>query len=68
VAVFVPEQVVLHWWEGLLHNRSASRLRTRLKLVPGVVVVSVPLAELPGADAPLRPVSEHRDLVVMGGD
>jgi hypothetical protein len=42
VTVYVPEYVVGHWWERLLHNRSALRLRTRLLLTPGVMIVSVP--------------------------
>lgn len=42
VVVFVPEYVVGHWWEQLLHNQSALRLRTRLHYTPGVVVASVP--------------------------
>ncbi len=42
VTVFVPEYVTGHWWERLLHNRSALRLRTRLLLTPGVMIVSVP--------------------------
>ena len=42
VAVYVPEYVVGHWWEQLLHNQSALRLKTRLRLRPGVMVISVP--------------------------
>lgn len=42
VTVFVPEYVVGHWWEGLLHNQSALRLKTRLRFMPNVVVASVP--------------------------
>jgi hypothetical protein len=42
VAVFVPEYVVGHWWEHLLHNQSALRLKTRLLFRPGVMVTSVP--------------------------
>ena len=30
VQVFVPEYVVGHWWEQVLHNQSALRLKTRL--------------------------------------
>ena len=30
VTVFVPEYVVGHWWEQLLHNQSALRLKSRL--------------------------------------
>jgi amino acid transporter len=42
VAVFVPEYVVGHWWEHLLHNQSALRLKARLLFQPGVMVTSVP--------------------------
>ena len=42
VVVYIPEYVVGHWWEQLLHNRSALRLKSRLLFTPGVVVASVP--------------------------
>ena len=42
VIVYVPEYVVGHWWEHLLHNQSALRLKTRLRFQPGVMVTSVP--------------------------
>jgi hypothetical protein len=42
VSVFIPEYVVGHWWEALLHNQSALRLKARLLFQPGVMVVSVP--------------------------
>jgi amino acid transporter len=42
VVVFVPEYVVGHWWEQLLHNQSALRLKARLHYTPGVMVASVP--------------------------
>ncbi len=42
IGVFVPEYVVGHWWEHLLHNQSALRLKTRLLFRPGVMVTSVP--------------------------
>ncbi len=42
VTVYVPEYVLGHWWEQLLHNHSALRLKSRLLLLPGVVVASVP--------------------------
>ncbi len=42
VTVFVPEVVVEHGWQNLLHNQSALRLKARLLQVPGVVVVDVP--------------------------
>jgi len=42
IMVFIPEYVVTHWWQQLLHNQSALRFKTRLLFTPGVVVVSVP--------------------------
>ena len=42
IAVFVPEYVVGRWWEHLLHNQSALRLKGRLLFTPGVMVTSVP--------------------------
>jgi hypothetical protein len=42
VAVFIPEYVVGHWWEHLLHNQSALRLKARLLFRSGVMVTSVP--------------------------
>jgi amino acid transporter len=42
VVVFIPEYVVDHWWEQLLHNQSALRLKTRLLFQPGVMMTSVP--------------------------
>jgi amino acid transporter len=42
VMVFIPEYVVTRWWQQLLHNQSALRLKSRLLFTPGVVVVDVP--------------------------
>ncbi|GAB3157856.1 APC family permease [Myceligenerans halotolerans] len=42
VVVYIPEYVVGRWWEQLLHNQSALRLKGRLLFTPGVVVASVP--------------------------
>jgi amino acid transporter len=42
VTVYIPEYVLGHWWEQLLHNQSALRLKTRLLGLRGVVVASVP--------------------------
>jgi amino acid transporter len=42
VAVYIPEYVVGRWWEQLLHNQTALRLKTRLLFTPGVMVTSVP--------------------------
>ena len=50
VAVFIPEYVVGHWWEQILHNQSALRLKGRLLFTPGVMVTSVPW-QLSSSDA-----------------
>jgi len=42
VVVYIPQYVVGHWWEQILHNQSALRLRSRLLFTPGVMVSSVP--------------------------
>ncbi|MCX6395915.1 MAG: APC family permease [Propionibacteriales bacterium] len=42
VAVYIPEYVVGKWWEQLLHNQTALRLKGRLLFTPGVMVTSVP--------------------------
>jgi hypothetical protein len=44
VCVLVPELVVKHWWENLLHNRRADVLKLLL-LVQGnrrIIVVNIP--------------------------
>lgn len=42
LTVFIPEYVIGHWWEQLLHNQSGLRLKSRLLFQPGVMVTSVP--------------------------
>jgi len=42
VCVYIPEYVVGHWWEQLLHNQTALILKARLNFMPGVMVTSVP--------------------------
>jgi hypothetical protein len=42
IAITIPEYVVEHWWENLLHNQTALRLRARLRFEPSVTVTSVP--------------------------
>jgi amino acid transporter len=42
VTVYIPEYVVGRWWEQLLHNQSALRIKGRLLFTPGVMVTSVP--------------------------
>ena len=42
VAVYIPEYVVGRWWEQLLHNQTALRLKGRLLFTSGIMVTSVP--------------------------
>jgi amino acid transporter len=42
VSVFIPEYVVGQWWEQILHNQNALRLKGRLLFMRGVMVTSVP--------------------------
>ncbi|MDA8439587.1 MAG: APC family permease [Propionibacterium sp.] len=42
VCVYIPEYVVGHWWEQLLHNQTALMIRTRLHFMSNVMVTSVP--------------------------
>jgi amino acid transporter len=60
VAVYIPEYVVGHWWENLLHNNSAFRLKTRLLFMPNVMVVNVPY-QLGSADAALARLGRADD-------
>lgn len=62
IVVYIPQYVLGHWWEQLLHNQSALRLRSRLLFTPGVMVSSVPwqLASSEGAE-------ERFDRPVVGG-
>ncbi|GJF29237.1 DNA-binding protein [Kitasatospora sp. NE20-6] len=72
VAVFIPEYVVGHWWEQLLHNQSALWLKSRLLFTPGVMVISVPwqLTSSGRAYRPSRraPGSVRRGEPVLHGD
>ncbi|MFN2517656.1 MAG: APC family permease [Jatrophihabitantaceae bacterium] len=61
VSIFIPEYVVGHWWEQLLHNQAALRLKGRLLFQQGVMVTSVPwqlestAALTDGPPSPVRP-------------
>ncbi len=52
VVVYIPEYVLGKWYEQVLHNQSALRLKGRLLFTPGVMVASVPwqLASSQGAE------------------
>lgn len=75
VTVYMPQYIVGHWWENLLHNHKARRIRQKLMLVHGVTVALVPWLldssdllygrrsrPLPGQDRrgePVRPVARR---------
>jgi amino acid transporter len=42
LTVVLPEFVVAHWWENILHNQTALRLKAALLFRPGIVVINVP--------------------------
>ncbi|MEE2814516.1 MAG: APC family permease [Actinomycetota bacterium] len=42
VTVYLPQYIVGHWWESLLHNRRARRIATQLMMVHGVTITLVP--------------------------
>ena len=42
ISIVIPEYVVAHWWQNLLHNQTALRLKGRLLFEPSVTVTSVP--------------------------
>ncbi len=66
VAVYIPEYVVGKWWEQLLHNQTALRLKGRLLFTPGVMVISVPF-QLRSSEI-AREREERDDLRVRPGD
>jgi amino acid transporter len=68
VCVFVPEYVVGRWWEQILHNQSAFRLKARLLYEPGVMVTNVPW-QLRSArrDAPPAPAAVDTAPGKVGG-
>jgi amino acid transporter len=47
LTVILPEIVVRHWWQRILHNGTAPRLRRALRPLPKIVVTTVPF-HLPG--------------------
>ncbi len=42
--VLVPQRVVRHWWEALLYNQNANRIRDALTGHPGILVADIPFA------------------------
>ncbi len=42
ITVVLPEVIVHHWWQQLLHNQTALALKGRLLFRPNTIVISVP--------------------------
>jgi amino acid transporter len=42
VTVYLPQYIVGHWWEGLLHNHRARRISKQLMMCHGVTIALVP--------------------------
>nr|WP_200892776.1 APC family permease [Microbacterium azadirachtae] len=42
VTVYLPQYIVGHWWESILHNRRARRVANQLMMVHGVTITLVP--------------------------
>lgn len=42
ITVYLPQYIVGHWWESLLHNRRARRIAQQLMLIHGVTITLVP--------------------------
>ena len=61
VTVVVPEIVPKHWWEHLLHNKTALYIRTAFLFRPRIVVTSVPFHL--GAAHRLRDLLDHDEQV-----
>jgi amino acid transporter len=60
LTVVLPEFVPSRWWEQLLHNHTALRLRLALMFHPGVVTVSVPYHIGPIYDRSSEPSRRQR--------
>lgn len=59
MCVVIPEYVVERWWQNLLHNQTALRLKARLRFEPFVTITSVPwvLEAEQGPHPPLEPAA-----------
>lgn len=74
ISVIIPEYVVGRWWEQTLHNQTALRIKSRLRLEPGVSITSVPWQlgassnagaglVLSSDEAPVPPTARHQPQV-----
>ncbi len=68
VTVVTPEIVPRHWWEHLLHNKTALYIRTAFLFKPNVVVVAVPYLVGHGYEAAAKGPRWTADSVLMSGE
>ena len=59
--VYIPEYVVGRWWEQLVHNQTALRIKARLHFEPGIMVASVPWQLASSKDAAAASRQAARD-------
>ena len=50
ISIVIPEYVVEHWWQNLLHNQTALRLKGRLLFEPSVTRDERPVGARRGED------------------
>jgi amino acid transporter len=60
VGVIVPEFILEHWWEHLLHGQTALLIKSRLLFEPNVVVIDVPYP-IGGDEGREEPEVEERE-------
>jgi amino acid transporter len=63
ITVILPEIVVRHWWQRILHNNTAPRVRRALRRLPRIVVTTVPFhlpAPRSAADRPAASAATTR--------
>ena len=65
VVVYIPEYVVGHWWEQLLHNQTPLRIKARLLYQPGVMVTSVPF-QLRSSSSGCTPTTRSAPMPMRG--
>jgi amino acid transporter len=68
ISIIIPEYVVERWWQNLLHNQTALRIKSALRFEPAVTVTSVPwvLGALTEPDARLGQEPDPEPVAVAG--
>jgi len=67
ISIVIPEYVVWRWWENLLHNQTALRIKSALRFEPAVTVTSVPwVLGAPPPEVPVQQAEAEREAVVPG--